>query len=127
MEDLKERLLDRYNEFKGVGDDAQDVVVGFALETAIYHVLDYCNIDLPGNWPMALDNVVILMVDDFVSSSDHNKTAEELEKGSIKSITQGDVSVSRELDSERMHRLASISNPFKNYTKTLNRHRRLKR
>ena len=122
-----ERLLGKYNTLNEVDSDESDVVVDFALETAIYHILDYCNIDLPGDWPVALDNVAVLMTDDFVSQDDRNKTAEELEKGSIKSVKQGDVTVSRELESERMHRIATTPNVFKNYTKTLNRHRRLKR
>ena len=92
-----ERLLGKYNTLNEVDSDESDVVVDFALETAIYHILDYCNIDLPGDWPVALDNVAVLMTDDFVSQDDRNKTAEELEKGSIKSVKQGDVKVSREL------------------------------
>jgi len=95
MNELKNRLLVQLKKLKGIDGNETDDVFLFALETAIYDVLNYCHLDIE-DWPEAIDNTTILMTIDLINEASFIFKADASAEGEVKSLTEGDFSISRE-------------------------------
>lgn len=125
LETLIEKLVIKYKNFKGIADDKLDGALNFAVETIIYRILDYCNLDLT-EWPIGLNNTVILIVDQFIDAENIGKSEKEINDQSVKSITAGDVAVTRETAAERSKSLLANNNLLNDHKRSLNRYRKLR-
>lgn len=121
MEDLKTRLLEKLKKLKGIADEKSDDVFLFALEAAIYDVLDYCNITVD-RWPDALDNKTVLMAIDIINETNFTFNATESE-GEVKSLSEGEFSISKETKAEAYQKMMSVPSFSRNYARTLNKYR----
>ncbi|EHA4031108.1 hypothetical protein JKN53_000088 [Enterococcus faecalis] len=127
MDELKKRLLEKLKKAKGIANEvtSSDDVFSFAIETAIYDVLNYCHFSIE-EWPTEIDNTVILMVIDLLNETSLTLNASETES-EVKSLTEGDFSISKETKAEAYQKIMSAPSFSKNYKRTLNNFRRLKR
>lgn len=127
MEDLKKELLKKLKLQKGIveTDTSQDDVFLFALETAIIEILSYCNLDFE-EWPNALNNTAVLMAIDYLNESTIVNSVTEVE-GEVKSLTEGDFSISKETKSEAFQKMQQSAGFARNYLRILNRYRKLAR
>ncbi|EMW5595868.1 hypothetical protein [Enterococcus faecalis] len=127
MEKLTERLLDKFKKAKGITDEenSSDDVFSFAIETVINDVLNYCHFSVE-EWPEGIDNTVVLMTIDLLNETALTFNISESD-GEVKSITEGDFSISKETKAEAYQKIMSAPSFSKNYKRTLNNFRRLKR
>ena len=88
-------------------------------------MLNYCHFSIE-EWPKEIDNTVILMVIDLLNETSLTLNASETE-GEVKSLTEGDFSISKETKAEAYQKIMSAPSFSKNYKRTLNNFRRLKR
>ncbi|HBD0821746.1 TPA: hypothetical protein ACOIVK_000993 [Enterococcus faecalis] len=127
MEKLTERLLDKFKKAKGINDEenSSDDVFSFAIETVINDVLNYCHFSVE-EWPEGIDNTVVLMTIDLLNETALTFNISESD-GEVKSITEGDFSISKETKAEAYQKIMSAPSFSKKYKRTLNNFRRLKR
>ena len=116
-----EQVLQRLIKLKlllGVENDEKDAILCFVLDKIQDMVCNYCNIE---EVPKGLENVMLNMaVDLYRAESLGQETAE----GTVKSITEGDVTVS--FSSASAVSENSGMQFLKGYTAQLNRYRKLK-
>lgn len=124
MEELQNKLLEKLKELKGVDDDKSDDVFLFAIETSINDVLIYCNVGID-EWPVGLNNTVIMMAIDLINESSYSFNADASE-GEVKSLTEGDFSISKETKADAYQKMMSAPTFSKNYRRKLNAFRRLR-
>lgn len=100
----------------GISDTAKDVLVGFTIDKISGMICNYCNVS---EVPHGLENVMYSMCIDMYRA---DQLGQEQAEGTVKSITEGDVSVSFGSAS------AVSDNPgmafLKNYTAQLDRYRK---
>lgn len=125
MDVLKARLLEKLNKLKGVTDTKSDDVFSFAIETAIFDVLNYCHFGIE-DWPLELDNTTILMAIDNINETSFSLSADSV-GGEVKSLTEGDFSISKETKAEAYQKIMQAPSFARNYSRTLNSFRRLAR
>lgn len=125
LDDLIEELVTKYKNFKGITDNKLDGALNFAVETTIYRVLDYCNLDLT-EWPIGLNNTVVLIVDQFMDAENIGKTEKEISDQSVKSVKTGDVTVTRETAAERSKSMLTNKSLLNDHRRSLNRYRKLR-
>lgn len=106
-----------------------DPLAEFAIESVFDEVINYCNFNDHNEVPDQLLNTMSLMAIDYLNSisSTAGKSDQEIEDGSIKSVKEGDVTVTRLSLAEQLKIIASIPSPIGNYKRNLNGFRRLKR
>ena len=101
----------------GISDDTKDSILTFALEKVRDMICNYCRIN---DIPEGLGNVQLSMAMDIYRSE---SLGQEKAEGTVKSMTEGDVSVSFG------SAVSSSENPgmdfLKNYTAQLNRYRKV--
>lgn len=124
MEELQNKLLEKLKELKGVDDDKLDDVFLFAIEISINDVLIYCNVGID-EWPVGLNNTVIMMAIDLINESSYSFNADASE-GEVKSLTEGDFSISKETKAEAYQKMTSAPTFSRNYRRKLNAFRRLR-
>lgn len=122
MDALKEELLTKLKKLKGVEDTQSDDVFLFALETAIFDVLDYCNMMIE-NFPDALKNTVLLMTVDVINETSFSFNADTAES-ETKSLTESDFSFSVETKAEAYQKMMSAQSFSRNYKRNLNKYRK---
>ena len=111
-------MLERLKKLLGIADESKDEILQFTINNVTDMVLNYCNIT---EVPEKLENIILSMcVDKYRAESLGSETSQ----GTVKSISEGDVSVS--------YGSASVSdNPgmefLKGYKSQLDRFRRLGR
>ena len=127
MEKLIKRLLDKLKKAKGINDEenSSEDVFSFAIETVINDVLNYCHFSVE-EWPEGIDYTVVLMTIDLLNETALTFNISESD-GEVKSITEGDFSISKETKAEAYQKIMSAPSFSKNYKRTLNNFRRLKR
>ncbi len=106
--ELLKQLLGVQNE-----EDKKDTILLFVLNKIENMILNYCNIE---KVPKRLENVMLNMAVDLYRAESFGQ---EQAEGSVKSITEGDISVS--FDSATSENLGFLNN----YTTQLNRYRKL--
>lgn len=85
---MVENKLERLKQLLGITDNTKDFVLQYELDTVTDMVLNYCNIT---EIPEKLENIILSMcVDKYRAESLGSETAQ----GTVKSISEGDVSVS---------------------------------
>lgn len=126
MDELQNRLLAELKKIKGIDGDGTDDVFLFALKTAIYDVLNYCHIEIE-DWPKALDSTTILMTIDLINEASFIFKADAEAEGEVKSLTEGDFSISRETKADAYKKIMSAPSFARNYRRNLNSFRRLAR
>lgn len=122
MDALKEELLAKLKKLKGIEGVESDDVFLFALETAIFDVLDYCNMTIE-NFPDALKNTVLLMAVDVINETSFSFNADTAES-ETKSLTEGDFSFSVETKAEAYQKMMSAQSFSRNYKRNLNKYRK---
>lgn len=122
MDALKEELLAKLKKLKGIEGVESDDVFLFALETAIFDVLDYCNMMIE-NFPDALKNTVLLMAVDVINETSFSFNADTAES-ETKSLTEGDFSFSVETKAEAYQKMMSAQSFSRNYKRNLNKYRK---
>ena len=122
MDALKEELLAKLKKLKGIEGAQSDDVFLFALETAIFDVLDYCNMMIE-NFPDALKNTVLLMAVDVINETSFSFNADTTES-ETKSLTEGDFSFSVETKAEAYQKMMSAQSFSRNYKRNLNKYRK---
>ena len=122
MDALKEELLAKLKKLKGIEDTQSDDVFLFALETAIFDVLDYCNMMIE-NFPDALKNTVLLMAVDVINETSFSFNVDTAES-ETKSLTEGDFSFSVETKAEAYQKMMSAQSFSRNYKRNLNKYRK---
>ena len=122
MDALKEELLAKLKKLKGIEGAQSDDVFLFALETAIFDVLDYCNMMIE-NFPDALKNTVLLMAVDVINETSFSFNADAAES-ETKSLTEGDFSFSVETKAEAYRKMMSAQSFSRNYKRNLNKYRK---
>ena len=122
MDALKEELLAKLKKLKGIEGAQSDDVFLFALETAIFDVLDYCNMMIE-NFPDALKNTVLLMAVDVINETSFSFNADAAES-ETKSLTEGDFSFSVETKAEAYQKMMSAQSFSRNYKRNLNKYRK---
>ena len=81
-------MLEKLKMLLGITDDSKDMILQFTIDNVTDMILNYCNID---KLPEKLENVVLSMcVDKYRAES----FGSEEVKAPVKSISEGDVSVS---------------------------------
>lgn len=122
MDALKEELLAKLKKLKGIEGAESDDVFLFALETAIFDVLDHCNMMIE-NFPDALKNTVLLMAVDVINETSFSFNADAAES-ETKSLTEGDFSFSVETKAEAYQKMMSAQSFSRNYKRNLNKYRK---
>lgn len=80
--------LERLKKLLGIADDSKDELLQFTIDNVTDMVLNYCNIP---EVPEKLENIILSMcVDKYRAESLGSETSQ----GAVKSISEGDVSVS---------------------------------
>lgn len=123
MDALKGMLLAKLKKLKGIDDNSSDDVFSFAIETALYDVLNYCNLT-EDDFPVGLHNTVVLMSIDLLNETNFSLNATK--EGEVKALTEGDFSISRETKAEAYQKMASVPSFTKNYKRNLNSFRKLR-
>lgn len=122
MDALKEELLAKLKKLKDIEGAESDDVFLFALETAIFDVLDHCNMMIE-NFPDALKNTVLLMAVDVINETSFSFNADAAES-ETKSLTEGDFSFSVETKAEAYQKMMSAQSFSRNYKRNLNKYRK---
>lgn len=125
MNDIKERLLTKYKKLYEV-DDSFDDVIDFSVETVVQDILIYCNLE-EKDYPVQLDNTALLMIKDLLDETNMLLTSEEQADASIKSLTEGDFTITRETKAEAVQKMSQADSFCKKYTRYLNRFRKIAR
>ena len=125
MDELVNRLLVKLKQLKGIDADSSDDVFKFALETAVYDVLNYCHIELC-DWVPAMDHVVLLMSVDLINETSFTFNADSSES-EVKSLSEGDFSIGKETKAEAYQKMMGAPSFSRNYKRNLNAFRRLSR
>ncbi|MGL9971561.1 phage head-tail connector protein [Enterococcus sp. DIV1420a] len=123
MDELKQRLLEKIKKLKGIDDTNSDDVFLFAIETAVYDVLNYCHFKVD-DWPEALDSTTILMTVDLINETSYSLSAAEAEN-EVKSLSEGDFSITKETKAEAFQKMMSVPSFSRNYCRNLNNFRKL--
>lgn len=97
-------------------DTSKDTVLQFAIDDVTEIILNYCNLQ---ELPADLTNTAYRMTMDLYRNE--NPGGEKASEGVVSSLTEGDTSVSFKTSTDTVF-AASI---LKNYTKTLNRYRKV--
>ena len=113
--------------YKIEDDGKVDPLGEFAIGTAANEVVSYCNLDNYFEIDPFLYGTIALMAVDYLDSSAAGMTDEDIEADSVKSVKQGDVTVTRESLSQRMKTIATTPGVLNDYRGTLNKFRRFRR
>lgn len=105
--------------------DQPEEVFLFAVETAVEDILAFCNLDYL-EWPRGLNNVAVRLAMDYLTGDSLTGSAEASSDGDIKTLKEGDFSITKETQSETLARMASMPSPINRYTSTLTRYRKLR-
>lgn len=124
LNDLKAELLIRLKELKVVEDNSLDGLFLFAIETAVVDILNYCNLDIL-EWPLGLDNTAVLMALDNYNQANVSINLDSKDGGEVKSLSEGDFSITTETKAEVYKAMAAAPSMAKNYKAKLNRYRKL--
>lgn len=124
LDDLKTELLIRLKELKVVTDNNLDDLFLFAIETAVVDILNYCNLDIL-EWPIGLDNTAVLMALDNYNQANVSINLDSKDGGEVKSLSEGDFSITTETKAEAYKAMATAPSMAKNYKAKLNRYRKL--
>lgn len=124
LDDLKAELLKRLKELKVVEDNSLDGLFLFAIETAVVDILNYCNLDIL-EWPIGLDNTAVLMALDNYNQANVSINLDSKDGGEVKSLSEGDFSITTETKAEAYKAMAAAPSMAKNYKAKLNRYRKL--
>lgn len=124
LNDLKAELLKRLKELKVVEDNSLDDLFLFAIETAVVDILGYCNLDIL-EWPIGLDNTAVLMALDNYNQANVSINLDSKDGGEVKSLSEGDFSITTETKAEAYKAMAAAPSMAKNYKAKLNRYRKL--
>ncbi len=81
-------MLEKLKILLGIEDDSKDFILQFTINTITDMVLNYCHIK---EIPSGLENIVICMCIDKYRAENYGQ---ENSEGTVKSISEGDVSVS---------------------------------
>ena len=81
-------MLEKLKKLLGIEDDSKDEVLQFTIDNVTDMVLNYCNIE---ELPKELENIVLSMC---VDKHRAESLGSEAAQGSVKSLSEGDVSVS---------------------------------
>jgi len=109
-------ILRTLKKLLGVKNDDSDEVLLFTINSTIDMICSYCRLQYV---PKQLDNVVLNIAMDLYRS---RSFGQEQTEGTVKSITEGDVSVA--FDTQNQKSLSS-SDTLKNYKIQLDRYRRM--
>ncbi|MBB6218664.1 hypothetical protein HNQ80_004838 [Anaerosolibacter carboniphilus] len=109
--------LEKLRKLLGINNDEKDFILEFSLERIADLIKDYCHID---EVPAGLNSVMLNMAVDMYRSE--NLGAEDTPLGPITSIAEGNVSTSFANIKTSMTEGEKF---LKNYTKQLNRYRKL--
>lgn len=127
MDELKERLVDKLKKLKGIADNELDDVFSFAIDTAIFDVLNYCHMEAT-DWPEALDNTAVMMAIDVVNVTNFASALQSDDAGGdVRTLTEGDFSISKETKAEAYQKIMTVPSFAKNYRRNLSRFRRTAR
>lgn len=127
MDELKKRLADEIKKLKGIADTELDDVFSFAIDTAIFDVLNYCHIEV-ADWPEALDNTAVMMAIDVVNMTCFASALQSDDAGGdVRTLTEGDFTISKETKAEAYQKIMTAPSFAKNYRRNLNRFRRTAR
>lgn len=124
LDDLKAELLKRLKELKVVEGNSLDGLFLFAIETAVVDILNYCNLDIL-EWPIGLDNTAVLMALDNYNQANVSINLDSKDGGEVKSLKEGDFSITTETKAEAYKAMAAAPSMAKNYKAKLNRYRKL--
>lgn len=122
MEELQERITQKFYQIKPIESSP---VIDFAIETAIHDILSYCHIEVE-EFPQALDNTAVLIAIDLLNEGGFLLSDEQLSDGSVKSLTEGDFSISRQTEAERMQMMLNSQSFARKYARFLNAYRKIK-
>ncbi|WP_071131361.1 hypothetical protein [Enterococcus timonensis] len=123
MKELADRLLEKLKKLKGIAEStSSDEVFIFAVETAILDILNYCHLGVD-EWPDTLDNTAILMSIDLINETAMTLNPDDV--AGVKSLTEGDFSITTETKAEVMQKLLSAPSFARKYTRNLNAFRKL--
>lgn len=125
MGELKADILKRLKIIKGIDseDSDRDDVFLLAIESAIFEVLSYCHL-LLNDWSDELNNTVVFMALDILHELSFTGDIENAE-GGVKSITEGDFTISKETEIEAYKQINQLGSVTGSYKKVLNRYRKL--
>lgn len=114
----KQNRLERLKQLIGVKNEEKDPALLFALDKTEDMILNYCNIQ---KIPEKLEKVMLNMAVDLYRAE---SLGQEQAEGTVKSITEGDVTVSFASASSVSENLGMTF--LKDYTAQLDRYRKLK-
>lgn len=123
MEELKEKLVQKFKILKPFEDDKQDVVE-FAIETAIYDVMNFCHFEIE-DFPEQLYHTTVLIALELVNQDGYLLSPEEVEEASVTSLSEGDFSIGKVSKADIMQKIISAPSFSRKYAKNLVRFRRL--
>jgi len=101
----------------GIADESKDVILSFVIDKATDMVCNYCNI---AEIPVGLNNVLLNMCVDMYRAE---SLGQEQIQGPVKSISEGDVSVSFGSAASTTENSGMVF--LKDYTSQLNRYRKV--
>lgn len=112
-------MLEKLRTLLGIVENDKDDILQFTIDNVTDMVLNYCNID---ELPIGLVNTVLAICVDKYRVEGYGQ---EIVQGPIKSISEGDVSVS--FGSAYTFTESSTMNFLKNYKEQLDRYRKIGR
>ena len=81
-------MLLKLKQLLGITEDSKNFVLQYVIDTVTDMILSYCNIKI---LPDQLENIVLMMCMDMYRAESFGQ---ETTQGSVKSMTEGDVSIS---------------------------------
>lgn len=124
MDALQEKMLTKLKLLKGITDDKLDDIFKFSIETALSDVLTYCHLSVD-DFPELLISTVILMAIDLINETTLTVNA-DVSEGDVKSLTEGDFSMTKETKAEAYQKIMMAPSFAKNYKRQLNAFRKLR-
>lgn len=125
MDELTNNILVLVKKVKGIEGEESDDVFSFAVTTVVHDILIYCHLELE-DWPEALNHTAALMTIDVINEVTLVSDDSTLE-GEVKSLTEGDFSISKETKAEAFQKIMAAPSFARNYKRLLNRFRRTAR
>ncbi|MBE9390016.1 hypothetical protein [Vagococcus salmoninarum] len=124
MDALQDKMLTKLKLLKGITDDKLDDIFKFSIETALSDVLTYCHLSVE-DFPELLISTVILMAIDLINETTLTVNA-DVSEGEVKSLTEGDFSITKETKAEAYQKIMKAPSFAKNYKRQLNAFRKLR-
>ncbi|MFS1193757.1 hypothetical protein [Enterococcus lactis] len=125
LQKLIQKLLPKLKQLLKIpSDDTKtDEILNFALETEIFDALNYCNLQ---ELPLELENTVVMMARDLLESTQLLLSTEEMNEGRIKSITEGDFTITKSTSGELIAAMMKSPSFSQNYEDRLNSFRKFR-